>query len=113
MGGGHCPVWVENDGNANDGLKVVGLGSPPGYKLTYILYLLPNGSQPRTDVTAQVVAGTFSFANVAPGREGKLVVFVKVGKTVPVSSVLDIPVTATSQNDNSKSDTVKVKVTVT
>jgi hypothetical protein len=61
---------IQNDGLSTDTLKVTGPGGAQGFTLTYF--------QGATNVTSQVLAGTWSTGSLAPGAHVTLKVVIKV-----------------------------------
>ena len=96
-------VQVRNEGSATDAIKVKGPASSGAFTLRYF--------QGTTDVTAQVVAGTFQFTNLAPNATAQLKVKVKVASTATVYAVRTVKVKTTSAADTTETDTVAAKVT--
>jgi hypothetical protein len=82
-------IGVQNDGFSPDSLVIRGGGSVSGFTVRYL-----SGA---TDVTAGVVAGTFTFANVSPGSRKKLTLKITVGNGVSSGSGYSSTVTASSQ----------------
>jgi hypothetical protein len=106
-------VFVENDGTGTDDLTVAGPVAPAGFTVIYRLMVAVDGSTPRTDITAPVVAGTFTLADVPPGGEARLLVTVEVLAGATPSRSFAVPLTATSQADGTKSDMVTGTVIAT
>ena len=92
---------IENDGNATDGFTVKGLGSTSRYTVTY--------KDGPTNVTAQVIAGTYAITNLGPGDTHDLTVIIKAKSGTPVGNTLSRVVTFTSNTTSSK-DAVKATV---
>ncbi len=92
---------IENDGNTIDGFTVKGLGTTSRYTVTY--------KDGPTNVTAQVVAGTYAVTNMDPGDTHDLTVTIKAKPGTPVGNTLSRIVTFTSNTTNAK-DAVKATV---
>jgi hypothetical protein len=75
---GTFTIKLTNDGLITDTFKVSGPGSSAGFTATYLV-----GS---TNVTAQVVAGTYTISSLAPGAAASMVLKVKVGNSVAVGT---------------------------
>lgn len=80
-----CNILVQNDGTETDSFTVKGPAGTPDVSIKYFLK--------KKDVTAQVVAGTFTLSNV-PSRTG-VVITARV-KTKKADAILEGDVTATS-----------------
>src|SRR5262249_55431488 len=102
---GTFSVKIANDGGLGaDSFKVKGTGSGGGLAITYLA-----GA---TNVTAQVVAGTYAISNLAPGGSKTLTMKVKVASGAKVGSSRSFLVTATSSGGGSPKDAVKAVVKV-
>jgi hypothetical protein len=99
---GKFVVQVRNEANTTDSIRVKGPASGGGFTLRYF-----NGT---TDVTAQVVAGTFQFTNLAPNATAKLKVKVTVAGTATINATKTVKIKFTSVADSTKKDTVAAKV---
>lgn len=93
---------IRNEGNATDDLRMKGPASSGGFTIRYL-----NGA---TNVTAAVVAGTFTFSGVPANATRKLTVQVTVAATATVNSTKTVKVRATSVGDSTKKDAVAVVV---
>ena len=82
-------ISIQNDAAAPMHLRLQAAGSAPGYKVKYI-----SGT---TDVTADVVAGTWGTGILLTGDSELLVVKVSVKAAAPVGSSLSHLVTITGQ----------------
>jgi CSLREA domain-containing protein len=92
-------VSVQNDG-PSDSFLIHAFGSATSqYTITYL-----HGS---TDITAAVVAGSFTTPALSSGSTYLITVKVKVGSTASASSSVTRFVSIISTNDGSKVDTVK------
>ena len=92
---------IENDGNAPDGFTVKGLGTTSRYTVTY--------RDGPTNITAQVLAGTYTLTGMAPGATHDLTITIKAKPGTPVGNTLSRLVTFTSNTTNAK-DAVKATV---
>ncbi|MBL8775254.1 MAG: hypothetical protein JNK12_04965 [Acidimicrobiales bacterium] len=95
-------VRLRNEGSATDDLRVSGPASSGAFTIRYF-----NGA---TNVTTQVVAGTFTFAGVPANATRKLSVRVTVAANATVNSTKTVKVRATSVGDTTKKDAVAVVV---
>ena len=96
-------VRVQNDGNSTQDFTVKGLGSTNRFTVTY-----RDGA---TNVTAQVVAGTFLVDDLAPGATHDLTLTVKAKAGTPVGTTVNRLTTVTSTVDTTRKDAVKATVT--
>lgn len=96
-------VQTRNDGAAVDDIKVRGGASTNRFTVTY-----RDGA---TNVTNQVVAGTFEYSNLAPGATRNLTVIIKARSGTPINATITNKVTVTSQTSTTVKDAVKAKVT--
>jgi hypothetical protein len=101
-------VKEQNDGNSTDSFRIKGPGKQAGFSVTYLA-----GAKGTTNITSQVVNGTYVLKNVAPGRSRifRLVVRVKLGATLGTTK--SWLVRAISAHDSTKKDAVKASVRVT
>lgn len=93
-------VRIQNDGHDTQSFTIRGTKGNSNFSIRYL-----NGS---ANVTAAVVAGTFSTGNLAPGATFLLKAEV-VAKTTQPKKKLGIKVTGKSTNDPSNTDTVLIK----
>ena len=70
------------------------------------------GASGATDVTAQVVAGTYTLDNMIPGESRKIRIKVKVKPTVALDTTKQFTVKATSNESSAVQDVVKFAVHV-
>ncbi|HEY7282009.1 MAG TPA: hypothetical protein VID47_10480 [Actinomycetota bacterium] len=99
-------IPVQNDGFETDTIALKGPGSRTGFMVHYLA-----GAH---DVTGDVVAGTFTFANVAAGATRSLTLKVAVGAHTAVGASGSWLVTASSQGIvPAVKDAVKATVTAT
>jgi hypothetical protein len=96
-------IRVSNDGFATDSFKVKGSGTQTGFTATYL--------RGTTNITSQVVAGTYAVNNLAPGASVDITLRVKVGSGVANGASKSWLVNATSQGGGSAKDAVKATVT--
>ena len=92
-------ITVQNDGIASDTFDLQGGSNATGYTVKYFA-----GA---TDITASVVAGTYTTPSVAPGASYPITVTVKVKGTAAAGSKVARIVTITSNVDSLKKDAVK------
>ena len=92
-------VTVQNDAPFADVLRLKGTASNANFTVSYQV-----GA---TDVTAQVVAGTYTTPSLAPGATQKVRVVVTVGAAAPSGSSLSATVLAKSDTDTARRDTVR------
>ena len=91
---------LQNDGSAADKFQLsVDAGSTTMYRIKYY-----RGS---SDITAQVVAGTYQTPSIGAGGKLVITVDVVVKKGATIGSSVTRLVTITSANDNSKVDALK------
>jgi hypothetical protein len=96
-------IRVANDGFATDSFTLQGTGSQSGFTATYM--------RGTTNITAQVVAGTYTISNLARGSSVDITLSVLVGNSVPNGTARSWIVTATSTGSGSAKDAVKATVT--
>ena len=100
---GTFSVKVGNDGLDVDSFTVRGAGSNSRFTVTYF--------RGATNITAQVVAGTYAIADLAAGGSRTLTVKVRVAGSTPVGTSRSFLVTATSTGTGAPKDAVKATVT--
>jgi hypothetical protein len=97
-------VQIRNDGSlTDDDYRVRGGGSTPRFTVTY-----RRGQQ---NITSAVVAGTYQFADVAPGAIRSLTVVIKAKPGIARGSTVSRLVRVTSQGSTTQRDVVKAAVT--
>jgi hypothetical protein len=101
-------IEVQNDGNNADTFKLKGSGAKPGFVVRYL-----NGTTGLTNITSQVLAGTFATLPVGPTGVTTIRLVVVVKNTAKVGTGRAWLVTATSSGDTTKKDAVKAVVVVT
>ncbi len=92
---------IQNDGLVADTLKVTGPGGAQGFHLTYF--------QGATNVTSQVLSGTFSTGSLAPSAHLTLKVVIKVDSQSASSGTFLI----TARSPGAPDDAVKATVNAT
>lgn len=96
-------VRIQNDGSISDRIGVFGLSSSSSFRVTYLA-----GT---TDVTAQVIAGTYRTARLAPGAKVNLQVVVKAKRSATVGAAVTVKVSVASVvHPITVNDTVKARV---
>lgn len=97
-------VRIQNDRAVADTLKVKGVTSgSAGYTVRYFA-----GT---TDITAAVVAGSYSTGALAPGASVTIKVKIKASSTTTAGSARNVDVTARSTTATSIKDTVRARAT--
>ena len=91
-------ISIQNDAAAPAHLRAQAEGSAPGYKVKYL-----SGT---TDVTADVIAGTWATGVLANGTSELLIVKISVKAAAPVGSSVSRMVTITGQGSVPLSDAV-------
>ena len=99
---GTFSIKVGNDGLGVDSFTVRGPGSNGRFTVRYF--------RGPTDITAQVLAGTYTIANLAVGGNRTLTLRVKVAAGAPVGSNRSFLITATSTGGGAPKDAVKATV---
>ncbi len=99
---GTFSVKIGNDGLGVDSSTVRGAGSNARFTVSYF-----SGN---TNITAQVVAGTYPIADLAAGGNRTLTVKVRVAAGTPVGTSRSFLVTATSTGAGAPKDAVKATV---
>ena len=99
---GTFSVQIGNDGLGVDSYTVRGTGSNSRFTVSYF--------RGATNITAQVLAGTYPIANLAAGVNRTLTVRVKVAAGAPVGSSRSFLITATSTGAGAPKDAVKATV---
>jgi hypothetical protein len=85
-------VSMGNDGSAGDSFAVLGGGSQKPYKITYW--------SGKTDITSQVMAGTYVTGTIAPGASEMIKIKSKISANAKPYSGITTPLTLTSQGDS-------------
>jgi hypothetical protein len=103
VGAGASPtrfeLRVQNDGDLRESFVVRGTGSDPRFTVRYL--------RGATDVTAQVVAGTFGIRQLAPGDHSPLITMVVTPRSsARIGSVRSLPVTFRSTLEPDRPDMV-------
>lgn len=92
-------ISAQNDGTAPDSFRLLAGGSTTAYSVKYKV-----GA---TDITAAVVAGTYTTPSLAVGASHLVTVKVKVKSSAAVGSKVSRKATITSVGDTTKQDAVK------
>jgi hypothetical protein len=85
-------VSMGNDGSAGDSFAVLGGGSQKPYKISYW--------RGTTDITSQVMAGTYVTGTIAPGASEMIKIKFKISANAKPYSGITTPLTLTSQGDS-------------
>ena len=99
----HFKIQITNDGFSADTFELKGAGSSGPFHVTYL-----SGA---TDITAPVVAGTYSTGSVAAGGSRTISFEVKVGSGASVGDKQSFLVTSASTGAGKPKDAVKATVT--
>ncbi|MGD0016143.1 MAG: choice-of-anchor D domain-containing protein [Verrucomicrobiia bacterium] len=106
-------VAIQNDGNAADSFRIQGIGDSGHFT---VKYYLGSSKKLATDITAAVVAGTFSTPNMAAGAVTGDTTMIRVEVTATSAALKgetdDVDVSAFSNTDATKTDQVRVHVLV-
>lgn len=100
---GTFTIRVTNDGFSADSFTVEGPGSQGAFTATY--------ERGTTAITAQVVAGSYTISNLAPGASIDLTLSVRVGSSAANGVHKDWLVTVTSSGSGAAKDAVSATVT--
>jgi hypothetical protein len=100
-------VRMQNDGTDADGTRVHGCSAAAGFAVRYLA-----GTSGTTDITAAVLAGTYTLPGIAPGGSGSIRLVVTTGAATASGKVQACPVTGASQVSPAITDTVLARVTV-
>jgi hypothetical protein len=95
---------VQNDGTVADTFRLVGPGNKTGFTVHYFA-----GT---TNITSNVVAGTFVTGSLAPGAAVTFRIVVTVASTATIGSTPSWLVKATSTHQTTKADAAKAQVHV-
>jgi hypothetical protein len=101
---GTFTIKITNDGFSADTIKLHGAGSVGPFKVTYL-----SGT---TDITAAVVAGTYSTGPIGAGASRTIKLEVKVTSGASVGATRSFNVSSTSTGAGAPKDTVKATVKV-
>jgi hypothetical protein len=101
-------VQVQNDGNNTDGFTLKGTGNLSGFTVQYL-----QGASGTTNITSQVIAGTYTTLGVAPTAAATIRLVVAAKTTVSAGTARSWALVATSVGDPTKKDEVKAKVKAT
>jgi hypothetical protein len=97
-------VLVQNDGTVTDTFKLKGTGKKKGFTVTYLAG--------RKNITRQVVRGTYTLKNLAPGAQRTLKLVIKVKPTAKKGKLRSWLLTSTSVHDTTSKDTVAAALKV-
>ena len=97
-------IKIANDGFSADTITLKGPGSTSGFKVTYL-----SGS---TNITAQVVAGTYSLGSMEAGASRTIKLEVTVTSGATIGATRTVLVSSKSTGAGTPKDTVKATVTV-
>ena len=97
-------VTIQNDGLNTDTFTITGATGSADFSAKYI-------DQSGLNVTADVVAGTYSTGNLAPGAETTIRLRVRVKKSAIAGNQRSFKVTTRSASDSTVKDAVKAVVT--
>lgn len=100
---GTFTIRIGNDGFATDSFTVKGPGSGGGFTATYM-----DGT---TNITSQVVAGTYAINGLAAGARKSITLKVRVGSGVATNTTRSWLVVSTSAGAGAPKDAVKARVT--
>jgi lysophospholipase L1-like esterase len=98
---------IQNDGRIRDDLVVWGHAAIDGTRVTYL-----RGLRGDTDITDAIVAGTFSFTEVAPGGERYIRMIVEVSKAQLAGQTTSWPVRVSSAFDAQRFDVAQARIDV-
>ncbi|MBL9174775.1 MAG: hypothetical protein JNL10_14655 [Verrucomicrobiales bacterium] len=99
-------IAVQNEGSAADNLRLQGTGGSTGFTVKYF-----TGSTGGTEITSQVVAGSYLLTNAPAGSVNLFRAVVTVTPGTAAGTLKDCIVTAISGGDGTKRDTVRFQVT--
>ncbi len=94
---------VQNDGNVTEPIKVKGTAGTTRFTVAYFA-----GT---TNITPQVVAGTYQTAALAPGAKTNIKIVVTARSGAPIGSTITLKVKETSTTTTTAKDVVKATVT--
>jgi uncharacterized membrane protein len=97
-------VKIQNDGSTPDSMSVLGCRTSGGFAISYI--------HEGTNVTSQVVAGTFTTGSLAVGADDVISLKMRPKNSVTSGKKKACLVTVTSDGDPSKKDAVKATARV-
>jgi hypothetical protein len=98
-------VRVENDGSTLDGYTVKAPAASPGFAVRYL-----RGATGTVDITAAVLAGTYTTASLTRGGSVVMRVRIQVKSGAPAGATQAIPLTIASLARPSSTDVVKAVV---
>ncbi|HYF46958.1 MAG TPA: RCC1 domain-containing protein, partial [Acidimicrobiales bacterium] len=94
---------AQNDGNFTDALRIRGTGTTSRFTVTY--------RRGATNITAQVLAGTYTLPGVAPGRTRDITVVIRARAGTPAGTTVSRTITTRSGTNPAIRDTVKATIT--
>lgn len=94
-------IQFQNDGSRRDTILVRGPGSSSAFQVKYL-----QGASGSTDITTQVVNGSYAFSNVPVGGSRTIRIVVTVRSTAPNGAIFNALLTARSQTNASAVDSV-------
>ena len=94
---------VQNDGNLTEPIKVKGTAGTTRFTVAYFA-----GT---TNITSQVVAGTYQTAALAPGGKTNIKIVITARSGAPIGSTIIVKVKETSTTTTTAKDAVKATVT--
>ncbi len=97
-------VRAQNDGTATDTIRLRGCVGEPGFSVRYFY-----GSN---EITSQVAAGTYEFADLAPQASGTIRLEIGVQSSAVIGAIETCRVTATSASNPTRADQVRARVDV-
>jgi hypothetical protein len=97
-------VLVQNDGTVTDTFRLKGAGKKKDFTVTYLAG--------RKDVTRQVVRGTYTLKDLAPGAQRVLKLVIKVKPNAKKGKLRSWLLTSTSVHDTTRTDTVAATLKV-
>lgn len=98
-------VRLINGGSAADQFELAGSAAPAGFKIRYL-----KGKTGTTDITSQILGGTYLTGALAPGKNVFVRVVITVRNTAAHGSSFGALLTATSLNNDAQIDAVKAVV---
>lgn len=101
-------IQIQNDGNNSDGFTLKGTGNLSGFTVQYL-----QGPSGTTNITSQVVGGTYATLSVGPTAAATIRMIIKAKSTVTAGTAHAWTLLATSAGDPTKKDEVKGKVKAT
>ena len=97
---------VQNDGTVTDSFRLAAASTDPNVVVKWI----DKGT--RTNITSAVGAGSFTFADLAPGESRLVFLEAKLRRTAPRGSVVRLPLDIVSATENAARDAPVGRITV-